>query len=85
MKQHENIAKFERLCERPEDLRTTAGAVLAAVGADRGVDELLKRHRWYAQICECVLEGDTRSVTEEEMIAFVDLHVSMVAWLKSVL
>jgi hypothetical protein len=83
--QHVNIRKFNRMCEKPDYTRNTADLVLAYLMLQKGEDETVRNYKWYAQITSCIVSGDIASVTEEEKIAFIELHTKLVSEIKKVL
>lgn len=77
MQRDNKLRRFQVLCNKPEMFAITAGLILTAKGLDKGVDALIEEDRWYAQIADCIIKGDVSTVTDDERVAFIDLHVKM--------
>ena len=81
MSDKEYLRKFQVLCDNQEGFIISAGVALTAFGLDNGVDELMK-YKWYAQISDAILNGDTSSVTDDEKVAFIKLHLTLMGRIK---
>ncbi len=76
MENRENsLRRFQVLCDRVEEFAITAGYIAIAKAQDKGIDALIEEDRWYAQIADCIIKGDVSTVTDEERVAFIDLHL----------
>jgi hypothetical protein len=73
----EKLRQFQILCDNPAQFAIAAGAALVSKSLDKGVDEVIEKDRWYAQISDCIIRNTTDTVTDDEKVAFIDLHLKM--------
>jgi hypothetical protein len=70
------LDKFQLLEKHKELFQIAAGMCLAVIGVEKGYDEM-EKHQWYAQIADCICQGDTSTVTDDEKEAFIKLHLKL--------
>jgi hypothetical protein len=73
----EKLNQFQMLCDNSELFAISVGLVLTFKSLDKGVDEVIEKDRWYAQIADCIIKKSTDSVTDDEKVEFIDLHLKM--------
>ena len=55
---HPNIEKFNTLCEHNLKFSESAGYILERLILSNGIDDVLQKSRWYAQIADCIVNQD---------------------------
>lgn len=76
----EALRQFQMLCDNADSFAITAGVVLTNLSIENGVDEVIAKNRWYAQISDCIIKGETSNVTDIEKEQFINMHLKLMGW-----
>ncbi len=58
----DELRQFDVLCNKRDFFSITSGCILAFLCLNDGVKETIDKHRWYAQISDCIIRNDTDCV-----------------------